>query len=59
MARNVIHQLEQCLSAESLALVQKAGALAAERRLSPDTWTRMLTGNMLMASLPPERKLGP
>ncbi len=33
MSRNVINQLEQCLSPESLALIQKAGALAAEKRL--------------------------
>ena len=33
MSRNVISQLEQCLSPESLRLVQKAGALAVERRL--------------------------
>ena len=33
MSRNVINQLEQRLSPESLRLVQKAGALAAERRL--------------------------
>ncbi len=33
MSRNVINQLEQRLSPESLALIQKAGALAAERRL--------------------------
>ena len=33
MSRNVISQLEQCLSPESLALAQKAGTLAAEKRL--------------------------
>ncbi len=33
MSRDVISQLEQRLSPESLALIQKAGALAAERRL--------------------------
>ena len=33
MSRDVIHQLEQRLSPESLAMIQKAGALAAEKRL--------------------------
>ncbi|MBN2098425.1 MAG: CCA tRNA nucleotidyltransferase [Dehalococcoidia bacterium] len=34
MSRNVINRLGESLSPESLALIQKAGALAAERRLS-------------------------
>ena len=33
MSRNVIIQMEQYLSPESLDLIQKAGALAAEKRL--------------------------
>jgi len=33
MSRNVINQMEQYLSPESLRLIQKAGALAAEKRL--------------------------
>jgi len=33
MSRDVIRQLDQHLSPESLAMIQKAGALAAERRL--------------------------
>ncbi len=33
MSRNVINQMEQYLSPESLDLIQKAGALAAEKRL--------------------------
>jgi tRNA nucleotidyltransferase (CCA-adding enzyme) len=33
MSRSIINRLEQCLSPESLALIQKAGALAAEKRL--------------------------
>lgn len=33
MSRSIINRLERCLSPESLALIQKAGALAAERRL--------------------------
>ena len=33
MSRTIINQLEQCLSTESLVLIRKTGALAAERRL--------------------------
>jgi tRNA nucleotidyltransferase (CCA-adding enzyme) len=33
LSRSIINRLEQCLSPESLALIQKAGALAAEKRL--------------------------